>query len=129
MITENGKTVVETREKSFEEIELERKLTEALAEVSRLNGEALINSVKYESEKKESEEKIKKLELRLSTTSVFLNNMLEHIEADFDNEGKFESVEEAEEYLDAAKYQERFVGRKNNRIIGVSEWFNNEIAE
>lgn len=63
--------------------------------------------------------------LRLVTSNIHLFKMLDEHEGAFDADEKFESAEICRDYLDAAMYCEKYMGRKENRVRQAQEWYDN----
>jgi hypothetical protein len=78
-------------------------------------------------ESQQMAQKIVQLESKLSTTYKLLIKFLDRTEAYFDNKSEEwlkENIfpEDAQDYLDSAKWMEDNFGRTNNRINEVQEW-------
>lgn len=81
-------------------------------------------------EQQQMGKQIVQLESRLSTTCKLLVKFLDRTEAYFDNksEGWLKeniSPEDAQDYLDSAKWMQDNFGRTNNRIKEVQLWLDN----
>lgn len=93
-----------------------RKRNEKLeAEVDRLNKEALENSITFEN-----------IKLKLETSNMHLDKMLEEKEHEFDRLHYFESYEICRDYLDGAIYMDKFFNRKSNRIEAAQKWYDSQ---
>lgn len=103
----------------------------------RITDIQLNKSIEFERTKQDRDGLLKKnLELQNRNTmlSVHLGRLLEQTETRIDNiqadnnkkgiewEPLFYCPEDANEYIDAAMYMELHHGRKNNRVVMVSEW-------
>lgn len=93
-----------------------RKRNEKLeAEVDRLNKEALENSITFEN-----------IKLKLETSNMHLDKMLEEKEHEFDRTQQFESYEICRDYLDGAIYMDKYFNRKSNRIEAAQQWYDSQ---
>lgn len=79
-------------------------------------------------EQQQMGKQIVQLESRLSTTCKLLVKFLDRTEAYFDNKSsewlkENISPEDAQDYLDSAKWMADNFGRRNNRIDVIKKWF------
>lgn len=76
----------------------------------------------------EQVDELKKTQLQLETSNSHLFIFLDEMEARFDNEKKFDSVDICIAYIDAAKYCAKYFGRKAARVEQATEWLNEQMA-
>ena len=116
-------TISQTGEQFLRDQELMQHALERLEdqrkEIDRLNDMNIKNSIKFEELKKDND----KVKSQLKTSNRHLFNFLDEMEGRFDSDEKFDSPQICIEYLDAAKYCEKYFDRVNNRVREAQRWY------